>query len=87
MIIQEIIHSRIIDLGDGWVKALSKRHREISERTSESVSSASACVSEKDIGQWFSEEGNYIKESGLEDVIADPSRVYNADETGFEINP
>nr|CAI5845544.1 unnamed protein product [Callosobruchus analis] len=73
--------------GDGWVKAFLKRHREISERTSESVSSASACVSEKDIRQWFSEVGNYIKESGLKDVIADPSRVYNADETGFEINP
>nr|CAI5838329.1 unnamed protein product [Callosobruchus analis] len=72
---------------DGWVKDFLKRHREISERAGESVSSASTCVAEKDFRQWFSEVGNYIKESGLEDAIADRSRVYNADDTEFEINP
>nr|CAI5865434.1 unnamed protein product [Callosobruchus analis] len=73
--------------GDGWVQDFLKRHREISEKTGESVSSASTYVAEKDFRQWFSEVGNYIKESGLEDAIADRSRVYNADDTKFGINP
>ncbi|CAH2017123.1 unnamed protein product [Acanthoscelides obtectus] len=73
--------------GDGWVKAFLKRHPEIVERSSESVSAASARVSEKDIRLWFSELETYIKGNDLEDVISDPTRVYNADETGFEVSP
>ncbi|CAH1968858.1 unnamed protein product [Acanthoscelides obtectus] len=74
-------------LGDGWVKAFLNRHPEIVERSSESVSAASARVSEKDIRLWFSELETYIKGNDLEDAISDPTRVYNADETGFEVSP
>lgn len=51
------------------------------------MSSASSCVAEKDIRHWFSEIENYLKEKGLEDVISDPSRVFNGDESGFQISP
>lgn len=70
-----------------YFQAFLRRHPELSERTSESVTSASACVSEKDIRHWFLEVENYIKEKGLLDVIADPSRVFNDDESRFQINP
>ncbi|KAI4455566.1 homeobox-like domain superfamily [Holotrichia oblita] len=35
--------------GHGWFQAFLKRHSDISSRTSEGVSSASSCISEKDI--------------------------------------
>lgn len=62
-----------------------KRHPNISERASEAVTSASSCVAEKDIRSWFSEIKTYVKERKLEGVLKDPSRIYNGDETGFQI--
>ncbi|KAI4464058.1 mediator of rna polymerase ii transcription subunit 17 [Holotrichia oblita] len=42
---------------------------------------------EKDIRKWFLEIETYINETNLGDDIMDPSRVYNGDETGFQICP
>jgi hypothetical protein len=44
-------------------------------------------VSEKDIRKWFTEIRCYIDEEDLFEVIQDPRRVFNADETGFNICP
>lgn len=73
--------------GDVWFKAFLKRHPNISIRTSEGVTNASACVSEQDIRKWFQEIQQYIDEEELSDVIQDPKRVFIADETGFNICP
>ncbi|XP_031359109.1 eukaryotic translation initiation factor 5B-like [Photinus pyralis] len=73
--------------GAGWLKAFFRRHPEITERTSEAVTSASSCVSEKDIRKWFVEVKDYLKEKQLEQVIEDPTRIFNGDETGFQICP
>lgn len=51
------------------------------------MTSASSCVSEADIRKWFAELEEYLTENGLLDVISDPSRVFNGDETGFQICP
>lgn len=73
--------------GDAWFKAFLKRHPNISIRTSEGVTNASACVSELDIKKWFDEIQQYLIEENLNDVIQDPRRIFNADETGFNICP
>lgn len=73
--------------GDGWFRAFLRRHPAIVQRTSEAVSSASACVSEANIRKWFQEIKSYIDERKLTDVIQDPCRVFNGDETGFQICP
>ena len=57
------------------------------ERTSEAVTAASSCVSEKNIKKWFDEVKEYIKDNNLEEVMNDPSRIFNGDETGFQICP
>ncbi|KAK9681226.1 Tc5 transposase DNA-binding domain [Popillia japonica] len=44
--------------GDSWLKGFLKRHPGISKRTSEGVSSASACVLEQDIRKWFTDIAN-----------------------------
>ncbi|XP_022832409.1 uncharacterized protein LOC111360624 [Spodoptera litura] len=71
--------------GDGWWKAFLKRHPRLATRTSEGVTKASACVSEKDIRGWFTEIQNYATEKDLASVLNDPHRVFNADETNFQI--
>lgn len=73
--------------GDVWFKAFLKRHPIITTRTSEGVTTASACVSEDDIRKWFREIQEYINEEGLNEAIEDPRRIFNADETGFNICP
>lgn len=71
--------------GIGWWKAFLKRHPKLSIRTSEGVTKASSCVSEKDIRGWFHEIRSYADEKGFIEVLSQPSRVFNADETNFQI--
>lgn len=73
--------------GDGWYKLFLKRHPELSIRTSEAVTSASSKLSEKQIRNWFKQVKEYLKENDLFNILSDPSRVYNGDETNFILCP
>jgi len=64
-----------------------QRHPLISVRTSEHVTTASACVSEKDIKKWFSDIHQYLVDEKLDDILQDPTRLFNGDETGFSLCP
>nr|CAI5866984.1 unnamed protein product [Callosobruchus analis] len=61
---------------EGWYKAFLRRHSEIALRTSEGVTAASGNVS-----------GENIREEGYMEILNDPSRVFNADESGFQLCP
>lgn len=74
-------------VGFWWYKAFMRRHPLISIRTSEHVTSASACVSEKDIKKWFADVQLYLEDNGLDEILQDPTRVFNGDETGFSLCP
>jgi len=74
-------------IGIGWYKSFIKRHPNISVRTSEHVTAASACISEQDIKKWFEGIKQYLKEEGLFDILSDPTRIFNGDETGFSLCP
>ncbi|XP_025205825.1 uncharacterized protein LOC112602107, partial [Melanaphis sacchari] len=73
--------------GNGWYRAFMQRHPLISIRTSERVTTASACVSEKDIKKWFSDIHQYLVDEKLDDILQDPTRLFNGDETGFSLCP
>lgn len=73
--------------GDGWVKAFLKRHPDIVQRTSEGVTQSSANISEQDIRKWFTEIHQYLEEIGLLHLLDDPTRVFNGDESGFQLCP
>ncbi|KAL0852107.1 hypothetical protein ABMA28_000347 [Loxostege sticticalis] len=73
--------------GKGWYKLFMKRHPEITERTSEAVTSASSKVSEKQIRNWFQQIENYLKEHNLFHIFNEPSRILNGDETNFMLCP
>jgi len=42
-------------------------------------------VSEENIRKWFDEVQEYVRENNLEEVMDDPSRIFNGGETGFQI--
>ncbi|XP_050552311.1 uncharacterized protein LOC118281061 [Spodoptera frugiperda] len=73
--------------GDGWYRLFLKRHPELTHRTAEAVTSASANVSETNIRQWFQQIERYLKDNGYFDILSDASRVYNGDETNFQLCP
>jgi len=62
-----------------------KRHPTISVHTSERVTAASTCVSEKDIKKWFTDIYGYLVKEGLDDILNDQSRLFNGDESGFAL--
>ncbi|CAH1985428.1 unnamed protein product [Acanthoscelides obtectus] len=73
--------------GIHWYKLFTKRHPQLSERTAEGITSASSVVSENNIRGWFRDIEKYLKEKDLFSILADPSRVFNGDETCFQYNP
>lgn len=73
--------------GPGWLELFLKRHPEITFRTAEGVTSASANVAEKDIKSWFRQIYNYLEEENYSDILSDPTRIYNGDETNFQFCP
>lgn len=59
------------------------RHPNISLRESETVTRPSASFSEKDVRKWFEDITNYLREENANEILKDPTRVYNGDETNF----
>lgn len=79
--------NNFVVVGRKWMKGFLRRHNEITFRTPESVSSASAKVTEADIRGWFAKLTSYLEEEELMAATLDPSRVYNGDETSFFLHP
>lgn len=73
--------------GEKWYSSFMKRHPELSLRTSEAVSNASANISESHIRNWFSQIEETLKSSGHFEILGDPKRVFNGDETNFQLCP
>lgn len=73
--------------GPTWLTLFLKRNPEISQRTVEKLSKVRAVVSESTIKEWFLEVITYVNENSLQEVLADPSRIFNMDETAFFLCP
>lgn len=73
--------------GKGWMLAFLRRHPNITLRTAEGITSASSLVSEANIKKWFASIKTYLEEKGLDDILTDPSRIFNGDETCFLLCP
>ncbi|KAF6213605.1 hypothetical protein GE061_011326 [Apolygus lucorum] len=73
--------------GKSWFKGFFKRHPQLSLRTSESVTQASACVTQEDLFKWFDQIEAYLKNNDYFKILEDPRRVFNSDESFFALNP
>lgn len=73
--------------GDKWYSLFLKRHPILNERAPEAITLARAVVTEEYIRKWFNDLHEYLKSIGHEDILQDPRRIYNGDETSFSICP
>nr|CAH7712633.1 unnamed protein product [Callosobruchus chinensis] len=64
-----------------------KRHPEISLREAEAINKARAAVTEESIRKWFSELQLFLMSNNLMEVMEDPTRIFNGDESGFSLCP
>lgn len=70
-----------------WFDLFMKRHPQLVERIPENLTKGRALVTERTIRNWFDNLESYLKEINAEDIMKDPSRILNGDETGFSLCP
>ncbi|KAJ8956456.1 hypothetical protein NQ318_010770 [Aromia moschata] len=73
--------------GQKWYINFMKRHPEISKREAEGVNRARAVITEEYLRAWFRDLHEYLETNNIADVMSDPSRVFNGDESGFSLCP
>ncbi|KAF9416586.1 hypothetical protein HW555_006095 [Spodoptera exigua] len=94
-IVQKIISEKNLDScpftnnrpGKKWYSLFLKRHPDLSERTAHNLSKAREEVTEDDILRWFDVIKSYLENKGLLEVINDPERIFNSDESAFYLQP
>ncbi|XP_066985006.1 uncharacterized protein [Macrobrachium rosenbergii] len=70
-----------------WWRLFRSRHPTITYRTPESLSSARKSISVQVIKQWFHDLQQYLAEEDMSEILNDPSRIFNIDESGFSLSP
>ena len=76
--------------GETWYRSFMHRHPEIVVREPEGVTAVRATVTEESIRKWFEKTKDYLSNnegSAFADIMADPRRVLNTDETSFSLCP
>ena len=74
------------NLGRGWLDSFKKRHR-LSHRVAESITKASANLTEENIRNWFHKISTHILECpDLLEAICDSKRVFNCDESMLRLS-
>jgi hypothetical protein len=68
---------------DKWYSSFRKRHPNLTLREPEALTKSRAIITEEYIRKWFRELNDFIAEHNLQEVVKDPRRVLNGDETSF----
>lgn len=73
--------------GKDWYYGFCKRHPELSERSPMQLGKERAVITPKRIEAWFRNLRDFLQhEDNDPALIGDPSRIYNADESGFPLS-
>jgi hypothetical protein len=64
-----------------------KRHPELTYKDAEGISMARGVITEESIRKWFRELEQHLKEQNALDILNDPNRIMNGDETSFCMCP
>lgn len=73
--------------GERWYRSFLRRHKELSFRDAENLTVARSAITEEYIRKWFLDLKNYLNENNISDILNDPSRILNGDETSFSMCP
>lgn len=70
-----------------WWKLFRKRHPTLTFRTPETLTTSRKNVTKASVYQWFEDTLTYFTDNDLLDVLEDPARNFNIDESGFSLSP
>ena len=70
-----------------WWRGFKTRYPKVIYRNPESLSDARMNLSETVIRQWFSDIKAYLSEKEMQDILEDPKRCFNFDETNVLMTP
>lgn len=73
--------------GEKWYQGFLKRHPNLSLREAEGLTKARSIITRELIQKWFRDLKQYLEENGAVDVLEDPTRIFNGDETSFAMCP
>ncbi|KAI5722961.1 hypothetical protein M8J76_016235 [Diaphorina citri] len=73
--------------GRHWYEGFMNRHKDISCRVAQNLTKSRADVTEVAIREWFKRVERYVEEESIQEVLEDPTRVFNCDETAFFLAP
>lgn len=73
--------------GRKWFESFLKRHPKITQRVSQNLTPSRENVTEEQIRQWFDEVKTYLESKQLTNILDDPTRVFNCDESAFFLQP
>ena len=73
--------------GEKWFKLFLRRHPEIALKKHKVLYKCRAAVTEQNIRQWFAEVIVNLEKENACDILNDPSRILNMDETGVQFCP
>ena len=74
--------------GKDWLKGFFKRHPQLSIRTTLQLGKERAIISPEKVTKWFQDLDEFITtEVEDQNILKDPTRIYNADESGFSLCP
>lgn len=73
--------------GQKWYSGFMRRHSSLSLKNAEALEKYRSQVTEEFIRSWFKELIDFLDELNISDILKDPSRMLNADESGFSLCP
>lgn len=73
--------------GRKWFSSFLKRHPDLTARHAESINISRSLVTETALRKWHANLKQYLVAEGVADILEDPERIINADESGFQTSP
>lgn len=73
--------------GKTWLKNFFKRNPSLAKREAETITKGRAIITEEFIRKWFKDLSTYLKNIGQSNLLNDPSRIINGDESSFNLCP
>ena len=73
--------------GKKWVTLFMKRHPNIAPRTAEKLAKNRSALTKEALERWFIDVENELKAEKKFDVLQFPERIFNIDESGFQLCP
>ena len=70
-----------------WYQLFMGRHPWLKRRQTMILSRERSAVTQEVLEEWFVELRQYMTTAGYPDIFDDPTRIYNADESGFPLAP